>query len=59
MNLGCKEYLELTPWKQYNDGLCGQTVTITANGKTAQAKIMDLVSDLCTWIHFRATLYLP
>lgn len=26
--------------------MCGQTITITANGKTAQATIMDLVSSL-------------
>ena len=32
--------------KQYTDSMCGQTITVTANGKTAQATIMDLVSGL-------------
>lgn len=51
-----QEYLELTPQKQYNEGMCGQTITITAKGKSTQAKVMDLVSDLCTRILLQANL---
>ena len=54
----CREYFGLTLWKQYSQDLCGKTVTVTANGKTTQATIKDLVSVLCTWISFRPTLYL-
>jgi len=41
-----KESLELTSLEKQYEGSCGKYVTITANGKTTQAKVVDLVSHL-------------
>ena len=42
--------------KQYNSAVCGQTITISYNGMSTQATVMDEVSDLCTGIPLRSDL---
>jgi len=54
----CGSYLSDTDYTvamnsfQYNDGMCGKTISITANGKTTQARVMDLCPNgggNCNW----------